>query len=177
MLSLLYCLGLYNGGTELRNVCVRECVWVSEKEREREILCVSVLVVRVCLCVCVGGVLCVKDSAICEHVYAPLSLNLYMFEWQAATKNIHVWMHNMLVVWQYTQVNKNVTWRDSVCHPQAVAPLCQQGAALLDQCEAVGASAVWAERKDASVFQPHSQSASHISKASRPVNSQGRMCC
>lgn len=91
-----------------------------------------------CVSVCVwGGVLCVKDSAICEHVYAPLSLNLYMFEWQAATKNIHVWMHNMLVVWQYTQVNKNVTWRDSVCHPQAVAPLCQQGAALLDQCEAV----------------------------------------
>lgn len=41
-------------------------------------VCVRVCVVggggRGCVCVCV------KDSAICEHVYAPLSLNLYMFE-------------------------------------------------------------------------------------------------
>lgn len=77
MLSLLYCLGLYNGETELRNVCV--CA------REKEGLCVSVLRCS-CVCVCVwwgGGedvCVCVKDSAICEHVYAPLSLNLYMFE-------------------------------------------------------------------------------------------------
>lgn len=39
----------------------------------------------VCVRVCVVGgsedvCVCVKDSAICEHVYAPLSLNLYMFE-------------------------------------------------------------------------------------------------
>lgn len=30
-----------------------------------------------------GGV---KDSAICEHVYAPLSWNPYMFEWQGRLK-------------------------------------------------------------------------------------------
>lgn len=29
----------------------------------------------VCVCLCACGV-----TAICEHVYAPLSLNLYMFE-------------------------------------------------------------------------------------------------
>lgn len=55
MLSLLYCLGLYNGGTELRNVCVRECVWVSEKEREREKFCVCQCWLFVCVCVCVWG--------------------------------------------------------------------------------------------------------------------------
>lgn len=43
-------------------------------------MCVSAGCSCVSVCVCGGGVLCVKDSAICEHVYAPLSLNLYMFE-------------------------------------------------------------------------------------------------
>lgn len=34
-------------------------------------------------CVCIWGV---KDSAICEHVYAPLSSNPYTFEWQGRLK-------------------------------------------------------------------------------------------
>lgn len=73
MLSLLYCLGLYNGGTELRNVCVRV------RERERQSLCVSVLFSS-CVSACAGGDAVCERLAICEHVYAPLSLNLYMFE-------------------------------------------------------------------------------------------------
>lgn len=79
MLSLLYCLGLYNGGTELRNVCVCTCVHVCVRVRKRErYVCVCAVLL---VCVCEGGVmLCVKEWAICEHVYAPLSLNLYMFE-------------------------------------------------------------------------------------------------
>lgn len=48
----------------------------SEKRREIECVCVS------CRCMSAyGGVmLCVKGSPICDHVYAPMSLNLYMFE-------------------------------------------------------------------------------------------------
>lgn len=55
-------------------VCLREGTreWKGGKETEFGSVTAAA---AVCACLCVCGV-----TAICEHVYAPLSLNLYMFE-------------------------------------------------------------------------------------------------
>lgn len=56
-------------------VYVRACMCESEKKREIRVCLRCAVHVRVC-----EGGDAVFEWAICEHVYAPLSLNLYMFE-------------------------------------------------------------------------------------------------
>ncbi len=174
MLSLLYCLGLCNGGTELRNVCVCLC------ERERDRVCVFVSVLC-CWCVsaCVwGGWRCVWKTQLFVSMFMHLWAWIYtcLSDRQPQSTFVSECIICLLCDSTHKWAKMSHGEIQSVIHRLSCVCANRGQHLLINWRQAAQVQReLW--RKDASLFQPVSQSAGHISEASGPVDAPGRMCC